>query len=327
MKILILGGREFLGRHIVDSCIKAGHIVTLFNRGLTNTELFSNLDTIVGDREKDLEKLKNMKWDVVIDTSGYSPSNLEITAKILNDCVTHYIFISSCSVYELYPKDRVLDEKAQIVNLELDLDRLEPMGKDYGACKYLSERAIDSNFSGKITHIRPGLIVGPYDSTSRFPYWLKRLADGGLTLAPSKSTAGTQFIDARDLADWCVHIAENKIDGIFNAMGCPTTLGSFLKEANEILGNHAQLQWVPEKYLRENNVQCWTELPLWVFDEIDIFVSWDSSKAIRHGLKFKSLKETVLDTFEWLNSLSLASLKYSPLEREREKLLLAQYSK
>lgn len=299
--------------------------MTLFNRGKTNPELFPSLNSIIGDREKDLEKLTGKKWDVVIDTCGYSPANLAEASKILNACVGHYIFISSCSVYEHHPKEKVINEEAQILNLNLDFENLEPMGKDYGACKYLSERAIDSNFSGKITHIRPGLIVGPYDTTARFPYWIKRLADGGPTLAPSGPDSMTQFIDVRDLADWCVHIIENGIDGIFNAMGIQTTLGKFLIEANRLLGNHAELKWVPESFLRSHNVRCWTELPLWVFEEIDIFVSWDSSKSIQQGLRFRSVEETVLDTWEWVKGVNLDSLKYSPMKREKESLLLSEF--
>ncbi len=330
MNILILGGREFLGRHIVDSCLASKHQVTLFNRGITNSDLYPELEIVSGDRELDLYKLEDRHWDVVIDTCGYSPLNLKDTAKALSKCASHYIFISSCSVYDQHPKEKITDENAQIVNLEFDENNFDPKGKDYGVCKYLSERAIENNFSGKVTHIRPGLIVGPFDSTARFPYWVKRLIDGGPTIAPSSPDFPTQFIDARDLANWCVHIAENDIKGIFNAIGPSaqrTSLGEFLEHANEILGCHAELNWIPEHFLQQHGVKCWTELPLWVFKEIEIFVSWDSSKAVEHGLKFRPIKETVLDTARWLKdeNINLGSLRYTVIEPEKERDLLLKY--
>lgn len=325
MKVLVLGGREFLGRHIVESFLGKKHDVTLFNRGKTNPDLFSDLETIIGDREKDFDKLKGRSWDVVIDTCGYSPDNLKVTAKTLSGNVDHYIFISSCSVYEQRPNTRVLNEKAQIVNLDIDQDNLDPMGKDYGACKYLSERAIDDNFQGRVTHVRPGLIVGPYDTTARFPYWVKRLAQGGLTLAPSSPDVGTQVIDARDLAEWCLHIAQEKIEGTFNAIGERKALGDVLSKINKALGNKAALKWIPEDFLRSHDVRCWTELPLWVFDEVDIFVSWDSSKAVENGLTYRSIESTAMDTYNWIKNIDLDSLKCSPIKTERERELLEKF--
>lgn len=327
MNVLVIGGREFLGRHIVDSLLAAKHRVTLFNRAQTNPELFSNLETIIGDRERDLNKLKDRKWDVVIDTCGFHPENLALSAKSLTGNCDHYIFISSCSVYEQYPESRVLNEGAQIVALDIDKGNLQPKGKDYGACKYLSERAIDDNFEGHITHLRPGLIVGPYDTTARFTYWVKRLAKGGVTLAPSSPQVGTQVIDARDLADWCVHLAENQIVGTFNATGERKPLGEILSKINETLGRKATLKWVPEEFLRAHDVSCWTELPLWVFDEIDIFVSWDSSKAVENGLIYRPIEQTTLDTFNWLKEVDFDSLKSSPMRLERERELLERFEK
>jgi 2'-hydroxyisoflavone reductase len=326
MKVLILGGREFLGKHIVESFLSKDHEVTLFNRCRTNPDWFSDLETIKGDREKDLDLLKERRWDVVVDTCGYLPKNLEEVAKTLSENVDHYIFISSCSVYDQFPKERVLDEKAQIVNLDLDWDNLEPMGKDYGACKFLSERAIDNNFKGKITHLRPGLIVGPYDTTARFPYWVKRLAEGGEVLAPSTPDSGTQLIDARDLANWCVEIAQKGITGEYNATGERTRLGDVLETMAATFDMASTLHWIPEDFLKANEVRCWTELPLWVFKEVEVFVNWDSSKAMENGLNFRSLEETTRDTYNWLKDADFNSLKFEPMTEVREKELLSKYS-
>lgn len=324
MNILILGGKSFLGRHIVDSFQKKGHEVTLFNRGKTNPELFPETENIQGDRYSDLHLLNGRKWDVVIDTSGYDPKNLEYVSSNLNTCVDHYIFVSSCSVYDQRPQTLITDESAKIVDLPSPTQDLDCFGKHYGACKYLSERAIERNFKGKITHIRAGLIVGPHDTTSRFTYWTKRLSLGGDTLAPPKDFP-TKFIDARDLADWFVHLVTHSITGVFNACGPQNntiTIGEFLKEANQILGDNSVLHFATESFLEKNDVKCWTELPLWVYREIEAFLLFDSQKAIENGLSFRSIQETVENTAKWAESISLSSLKYETLSAEKEMALL-----
>lgn len=330
MKVLILGGRKFLGRHIVDSCLKNNHEVTLFNRNQTNAHLYTNLETITGDRYLDLKQLESETWDVVIDTSGFDPSNVASVANTLAKNVKHYIFISSCSVYNQTPKSKLRDENAEIVNIDIDYNNLDPFGKDYGACKFLSERAIDEIFKpGLTTHIRAGLIVGPYDSTSRFPYWVNRLHKGDATLAPPPDYP-TQFIDARDLADWCVHLMENKIAGIFNASGPERntiTVRDFLELANNILGNKSELYYCSEEFLTKNNIKCWTELPLWVVKEVEAFMLMDSNKANQHGLKLRSIQDTVLSTLHWLESenIDLNNLKYTTLSSEKEREVLERY--
>src|SRR5690606_21516877 len=132
-------------------------------------------------------------------------------------------------------------------------------------------------------------------------------------------------IDARDLADWCVHIAEKKLVGVFNAIGEKQQLGKVLSKMNKTLGNKSTFKWVSENFLRSHGVSCWTELPLWVFDEIDIFVSWDSKKAIQNGLKFRPLEDTTLDTFDWVKDIRLQSLSFSSMLPERESELLEMF--
>lgn len=326
MKVLILGGRKFLGRHIVNSFLNSDCDLTLFNRGKTNTHLYTSIETIIGDRNFDLEKLNNRKWDVIIDTCGYDPKKVGKTAQILSNNVSHYIFISSGSVYKQTSDTKISDESAPITNVDVDYQNLDSMGKDYGACKYLSEKAITDNFNGIVTHIRPGLLVGPYDPTARFPYWIKRLSKGGLTLAPPRDYP-TKFLDARDLADWCVYIAKYRLGGVFNTSGPKQErlkISEFLELANKVLGGHSKLDYRQENFFKKHNVQYWTELPLWVVKEAESFMLMDSSKAISQGLKFRSIEETVLDTSRWLKheNVELNDLKYKTLSSEKEKALL-----
>ena len=323
MEILIIGGREFLGRHIVNRLINSQYKITLFNRGLTNPDLFSDLKLIVGDRQKDFDLLSNQNWDVVIDTSGYFPFDVSKLAEVLSTKVKHYIFISSTSVYDYNVLSDNLDETSPIVNL--DIDQTDNSWGTYGARKYLCELAINKFFSGRATFIRPGLIVGPHDSTYRFAYWGDRVSEGGVVLAPGYYDSPLQFIDARDLANWVEHIIQNKIFGTYNAIGPSEnnlSLGKFLDIVAATLNPNVKFKWVSENILKDKNVGCWSELPLWVYKDIEVFLKRDVSNAIKNGLTLRTIEETVKDTFEWSSQIHEKNLKTSVLSREREKEIL-----
>lgn len=328
MKALLIGGRSFLGRHIVDSFKEKNISVTLFNRGKTNSSLFSDSEIIIGDRYTDYEKIDG-KWDVVVDTCGYTPSNMRKVAKHLSSLCEHYIFVSSCSVYDLENTEEVIDESSQIVSLDINPEDNDP--QTYGARKYLCEQEVKSYFQGKVTVVRPGLIVGPYDSTFRFPYWIDRVAKGGEILAPGKFSDQIQWIDVRDLADWIVNISLQGIEGIFNTVKPLNqknyTFGSFLDECVELLNNDSRLTWVSDDFLRKESVECWSYLPLWVYKEIRSIFSMSSANAIERGLKFRSTKKTILDTFDWLKTIDdIHSLEQETMPPSKEKELLKLFS-
>ncbi|HSM25888.1 MAG TPA: NAD-dependent epimerase/dehydratase family protein, partial [Anaerolineaceae bacterium] len=220
MNILILGGPIFLGRHLVDAALAQGHTVTLFNRGKTNPFLYPEVEKIRGDRtlSVDLQILRDRHWDAVIDTCGYFPHIVQITAQALKDSVGSYVFISSISVYGEPPTVPTIDEKTQVA--QLTSDNLEEYSKDsYGNRKALCEQVIENELPGRTLNIRPGLIVGPYDPTDRFTYWPARLQRGGTVLSPGNPDAPVQIIDVRDLAEWTIQMIEDKQVGVFNATG------------------------------------------------------------------------------------------------------------
>ena len=192
MKILIIGGTRFLGRHLVNSARARGHEVTLFNRGQTNPDLFGQVDKIHGDREKDLNQLTN-NWDAVIDTCGYFPRIVKMSAKALKDSVESYVFISSISVYESLQKIGI-NESDPVGKIE-DETIEEITETSYGPLKVLCEKTVQDIFGISSLIIRPGLIVGPHDPTDRFTYWPVRVARGGDILAPDRPEALTQVID------------------------------------------------------------------------------------------------------------------------------------
>ena len=302
MKILLLGGPLFLGRHIIDSALAAGHEMTLFNRGKTNPDVYPEVEKLRGDRDGDLSALNGRKWDVVIDTCGYIPRHVADSARLLADSAEHYTFVSSLSVYT-ETKSAGLDETAPVGTLE-DESVEEVTGETYGPLKALCEQAAEKYFPNRAAHIRAGLIVGPYDPSDRFTYWPMRFQREGEVLAPGNPEAPVQFVDGRDLAGWMVQLAEKRVVGVFNATGPkePMSMGALLTACQAASEQETTMSWVDESFLLEQEVGPWMELPLWLpsSDEDAVgFMRIDCSRAVEAGLTFRSVKETVRDTIDW----------------------------
>jgi len=327
MRILIIGGTRFLGRHLVESALARRHEVTLFNRGQTNPNLFPQLETIIGDREKDVNSLKDRIWDAVIDVAGYLPRIVRLSAEALEPNVSRSVFISSISVYEnlrkigideSYPVGKITKETAE-----------EITGETYGPLKALCEQVMQEIYGERALIIRPGLIVGPHDPTDRFTYWPVRVARGGDVLAPQKPEALTQIIDVRDLSDFIIKLIEDSAWGVYNVTGpdYELTMGKLLKVSRQVSGSDANFKWASVDFLNQNKVEAWSDMPAWVPDDeeglgaarIDIF------KAIRAGLKFRPLEETVRDTLEWAKTLPADHEWGAGLTAEREAEVLAAW--
>lgn len=323
MKILIIGGTKFLGRHLVNSARVRGHEVTLFNRGKTNPSLFRKVKTIRGDREKELNQLSG-EWDAVIDTCGYVPRIVKLSAEALKNKVEKYVFISSVSVYESFSKIGI-NESDPVAKLE-DENVEEVTGETYGALKALCEKTVQEIMGIDSLIIRPGLIVGSHDPTDRFTYWVKRTAQGGEILAPDKPTALTQIIDVRDLADFIITLIENDVSGVFNATGpaTPLSFGLLLDTCKLISGSDAKFKWASVDFLSENNVAPWSDMPAWIPDTTDDagFMHVDFSKAVHAGLKFSTLEDTIKNILEWTNDFPANYEMKAGLKPEREKELL-----
>jgi 2'-hydroxyisoflavone reductase len=217
MKILILGGTVFLGRHLAREALARGHRVTLFNRGRTAPNLFPEAQRLFGDRDGDLDALDGHVWDSVIDTCGYVPRIVRQSTLRLSSSANHYTFISSIAVYKNLAQPG-LNESAALGELK-DSAVEEINGDTYGPLKVLCEQEVTGVFPNRALIVRPGLIVGPHDPTDRFTYWPVRAARGGLILSPRPSQAQVQFIDARDLAEWILNSIEAGKLGEYNATG------------------------------------------------------------------------------------------------------------
>jgi len=324
MKILIIGGTRFLGRHLVNSARARGHEVTLFNRGITNPDIFLSVKKIQGDREKDLDKLLGRRWDVVIDTSGYIPRLVKMSAEALKDAVESYIFISSLSVYADFSRAGI-NESSPVGKID-DESIEEITNETYGPLKVLCEKAVQDVFGISSLIVRPGLIVGPHDPTDRFTYWPVRVARGGDILAPDRPDAPIQIIDARDLTDFIVELVQQSVSGIFNATGPDygLTMGTMLETCKQVSGSEANFKWAPVEFLEQNNVSPWSDMPAWIPDQGDGagFARVDVSKAMNAGLVFSPLKDTIRDTLEWVRTSSADHEWRAGLKPEREKELL-----
>jgi 2'-hydroxyisoflavone reductase len=300
MRILILGGTEFLGRHLVEASEAYGHKVTLFNRGKTNPDLFPSVEKIIGDRDGNLEALKDRDWDVVIDTSGYVPRVVRESCSMLKEHVGQYIFVSSISAYADFSQVGI-GEEAPVG--ELDDPTSEDVRKNYGALKALCEEEVQSAFQERALIIRPGLIVGPHDPTDRFTYWVRRYWQEGDILVPEPQNAAVQFIDVRDLSEWIIRLAEQRTSGVFNATGphAPLTMSEVVEELQTLGSNTGQEVWVDEAFLLEKGVREFLDLPLWISEKTGWpgFMTVNHSRALENGLTYRPLHETILDTQLW----------------------------
>ncbi|HEX8144939.1 MAG TPA: NAD-dependent epimerase/dehydratase family protein [Pyrinomonadaceae bacterium] len=310
MRILILGGTIFLGRHLVEAAQARAHQVTLFNRGLHSPELFPDVEKLHGDRDGGLDVLRGRRWDVVIDTCGFVPRVVRASAELLVNAAELYIFFSSLSVIADTSAPGA-DENAPVGKLE-DPTTEEITGEAYGPLKALCEQAVEQVFAGRALNIRPGLIVGPHDPTGRFTYWPTRVARGGEVLAPGRRARPVQFIDARDLAEWTIRMAEDGRTGVFNATGPERvlTMEELLEECQRVSGSDARFTWVGDKFLSDAGVGEWMELPLWLSEAAPDtprgFMAVNCAKAIAHGLSFRPLAVTVRDTLDWAGTVSEA---------------------
>ncbi|UCD17253.1 MAG: NAD-dependent epimerase/dehydratase family protein [Candidatus Zixiibacteriota bacterium] len=322
MEILIIGGTRFLGRHLVETAVRQGHEVTLFNRGKTNPELFSELEQLHGDRDSDLALLENRSWDTVIDTCGYFPRIVRKSAELLANAVRHYVFVSTIAVY----KDSHvigLDETAEVATTE-DETIEEITGQSYGALKALCEQAVEDALPGRTLVVRPGLIVGPHDPSDRFTYWVQRIARGGEILAPEPKDLQTQLIDARDLAAWIVNMVETGQTGVYHATGPKDrlTMQKLFQAINNTCNRKASLVWMPEKFLLDHDVEPWIELPMWLIEERGMMAT-NVAKVFSAGLICRPLEETIRDTLEWHESRpGEMEYKISGMKPEREAELL-----
>lgn len=301
MKLLVLGGTRFLGRHVVEQALAAGHAVTLLHRGRAGAGLFSQADHRIGDRNGDLSPLAEGRWDAVIDTSAYVPRQVQAVAQALAGRVGHYQLVSTISVYrDIEAGEGPVDESAPLASLD-DPATETVDGRTYGGLKVLCEQAAEAGFGARLMVSRPGLLVGPHDPTERFTWWVRRVRRGGCFVAPGPAEAPVQFIDARDAAAWLLRQAETGATGVANLTGPvqPLTMGGFVQALCDALAPQAQPVWTDAQRLLDAGVAPWTGLPLWLPGPEGRLHRTAIGRAVALGLQCRPLAATLRDTAAW----------------------------
>jgi nucleoside-diphosphate-sugar epimerase len=311
LRLLVLGGSQFVGRAIVAEALARGWDVTTFNRGRSGLDL-PGVEAVRGDRgnRADLERLaESGTWDAVVDSSGYVPRNVLEVAQILKPSTRRYVFVSTLSVYEGWPAQPLTEESP---TLPCPPDADETFGTNtengptqYGYQKSGCEAAVLEVFgTAGSTLLRAGVVLGPHEYVGRLPWWLQRIARGGRVLAPGDPARNIQPIDVRDIAGFAIDAVANGVEGAFNLTGSgEATFADFLVACAKATGAAPELVWTPDEVLLAHGVRQWSEMPLWRSSP----GTWDVSsvKARAAGLATRPIAETVRDTWEWMRDAAL----------------------
>ncbi len=347
MRILILGGTKFLGRALVDAARARGHELTLFNRGRHDAAAFPDVEQVRGDRtlgagEGGFAALAGRRFDAVIDTACYLPRDAAAAAAFFAEATEHYSLVSSISALASLDTPGY-DESAPVARLTPEQEKevaalsaegpipAQKLGPYYGPLKALTEAAVEAVLPGRALHVRPGLIVGPFDNTDRFTYWPARLARGGRVLAPGRPERPVQFIDVRDLAEWMVRAIEARVTGVHHAVGPAATLpfGGLLDACARVAAARgappATLAWVDDATVLAADVAPWTGLPLWIPEDAEGMrgmMRANCARAIAAGLTFRPLEETIAATLDWDATRPADTKRAAGLDAEREAAIL-----
>lgn len=295
MKLLVLGGTEFVGSALLEEGLALGWDVTVLNRGTRPVPV--GVRSIVADRRAGLAV--DGEWDVVVDTWSWEPRVVRDSARALADHAGRYIYISSRSVHR-HPTAKGATEDAPTVDADMNDEHYD----DYQRAKRGGELGALDGFGDRAVLLRPGLILGPRENIGRLPWWLGRIARGGDILAPGPADAGFQYVDARDLAAYALSDITPGAYSVVNRAG-DSTMGELLESALEVTGSTGVLRWTDPDLLLRAGVEPWMHLPVWIpaGEDHETMHEGDVSKAHAAGLVLRPLRETVADTWRWLQAL------------------------
>jgi 2'-hydroxyisoflavone reductase len=308
IRILMLGGTGFIGRHFVNAALARGHQVAVFSRGRMSTDFPASVEQLVGDRNTDLKSIENRDWDAVFDLVAYVPNWVRSLGKALQGRVKHYTFVSSVMAYQ-YPGATDEKSKAKVYTDSADPYSLteEPIGvQAYGSLKVLCEKEAEAQFPGKVVVLRPDVIAGPGGPANFLTYWAARMEKGGEIIAAGDPKTPVQYIDVRDLAEWGIRLSEGGNTGTFNSVGPAKPMGS-----GDMLGGiraafrvPTTLTWVPTDWLMKQGLIPVNPLLIWA-TQVGTAGSneLNNKKAVANGLTFRSLQTTAVDSLNWYKSL------------------------
>ena len=306
MKILVIGGTRFVGKHFVAAALAAGHEVALFHRGRTGSDLFPEATHLTGDRNSDLEALTEGEWDATVDVCAYVPSQVRSLAEVLEERGGRYLFVSSVSAYAP-PEGPGIDEDAPLAQLD-DPSTEDVTDQTYGGLKALCEAAALDAFGPHTAIVRPSYVVGPDDATWRFSWWVDRIGRGGMVPVPEPRDTPMQWVDARDLGAFMLRLLEEGVAGAFHAAN-PEPVFTWEQTIDGIAAAVApegtELVWVPMEAAQECGFPEGT-IPLWAADDPEIWgLGVDPSRAFAAGLTPRPLADTVRDTLAWTREVGV----------------------
>lgn len=333
-RILVLGGTRFLGPVVVEHAVAAGHTVTLFNRGITNPELFPYLERLRGFRssdpkDQDLSALAHRHFDAIIDVWPNDPAVVASAAEFLKERTEHYLYVSSVAAYDSREFVRAgIDENAP----------MEPWngpGRRYNRGKAESERRLHAIFGDKITIVRPGPIKGNRDTTPDLFAWLVRSQAGGAHIGPGDGNEQVELVDVKDVARFLLLGIERTLQGTFNLTGKPMTFREFLNACNTVMRSDAEFVWIPQDFLHRQglepdhalgiyagNFPFWRPVGMWPG-----VYQISSNKAYRAGWQTRAFEETALDCLDTFRSQGEALDWSDYLPAEKEKQVLAAWAR
>ncbi len=319
MRVLIVGGTSFVGRAVAFAALASGHDVTIINRGQTPIDLPDTVTRLIGDRQGDLSALGALSFDVTIDVIAYRPNDVVNLRNALGERGGHHIQISSISAYEDTPAGGATEETARLYSEAPSEPDAAITAESYGPLKAACERAAHDQFDN-VTIVRPTYVIGSHDATMRFPYWVQRIARGGNVAVPGPRHHALQYIDARDLGQFVVTLAEHHTLGAFHVAG-PYPAPSFFDVMSAILDqigpNETRLVEISPRHVSSHHLNA--RFPLWsgATGETDLVV--DPAKALAAGLTLRDLSESVSDVLAWWGDRESPSWW---LTREQEAMLV-----
>ncbi len=182
MRVLVMGGTQFNGLAAVHELVRAGHDVTVCNRGKSEAELPEGVERLVADRT-DHDQLRSViggqDWDCVQDITAYHPPDVEVMIDILRDRVGHYIFASSTVIYAAADTLPITEDSPE----ERGTDQIE-----YGLHKLLCEDLLNEAHASHgfpATTVPFSMVFGPNNTIrDREQRMFARLLQGRRILMP-----------------------------------------------------------------------------------------------------------------------------------------------
>ena len=328
LDILVLGGTGFIGPHEINYARARGHKITMFNRGKTAPGMFPDVETLIGDRDNQLDALKGRDWDAVIDNSGFFPRHARLSAELLYGHVDKYMFVSSISAYgeDLTVED---DEfSAPYAVMDDPSDESEHIyGPSYGARKALCEQEITKVFGDKAVNVRPGIITGTGDPTERLRHWLRRMRAGNEILVPGQDDLPVQYIDAADMCGWMVRLLEDGSgSGPYNAVGAaePYRAKPLLEGLCDATGSKSTLTWIDWEWIRNETSENPNYGP-WYGEGPLPFMQVNNDRAMATGLTFRPIADTAKDMIANLDRVPVSEKRRGGFSLETEAALLKKW--